>query len=164
MESSFNILFFNMLFENKEMFCGISFLSSNGDKAYPQAPFTEVLTMKQIVEKYGEESLFTSALIEAGLQAFNSDLWLAIETGMDNGLDLTEKTSENVLQRDFVRRFKKFAKHFSSEQECGNCLKDTYNLHLWWKITNSDVNIDFDKQLGEKKYTDISSVESCWTM
>ena len=41
------------LFDNRKYFAGVSLLSSMGDKAYPQAPFTEVLTADEILTKYG---------------------------------------------------------------------------------------------------------------
>ena len=67
--------------------------------AYPQAPFTEVLNLEQIVSLYGEQALFTSALIEAGLSAFNNDLWTACNTALGYGEQLTE-SHEHLLKRD----------------------------------------------------------------
>jgi ribonucleoside-diphosphate reductase alpha chain len=99
------------IYDNRHSLCGVSLLSATGDKAYPQAPFTEVLTHEQIVSKYGEVSLFTSALIEAGLNAFNNDLWTAISTALDEGEKLTEG-SKDLHKRDFVRRFNKLAINF----------------------------------------------------
>ena len=58
------------IFDNQNYLCGVSLLPEVGDKAYPQAPFTEVIDYEDIVKKYGKVSLFTSALIEAGLNAF----------------------------------------------------------------------------------------------
>jgi len=144
------------IYENRYSFCGVSLLAATGDKAYPQAPFTEVNDMEYIVKKYGTESLFTSALIEAGLNAFNNNLWMACDTALGYGEQLTE-SSKDLLKRDFVRRFKKFAKHFKSEEECVECLKDVYILHKWWKITNNLTPIDWDNHIVAKKYTDINT-------
>lgn len=245
------------IYENRNYLCGVSLLAASGDKAYPQAPFTEIFTHEQIVEKYGEVSLFTSALIEAGLQAFGDDLWQATSTALGYGDDLTVESKENVLKRDFVRRFNKFSKHFLQEEfttkeklglnyleetkanalsskvsiektleilkdeldaqylvdsinpeldvydeyqesvllmintkeseitildntidiataaiskdkvylakhnakeECANCLKDVYNLHKWWRIQNSCKDIDLNKMLVKKTFTDIDTM------
>lgn len=147
------------IYDNRYSLCGISLLSAAGDKAYPQAPFTEVLTHEEIVEKYGEISLFTSALIEAGLNAYNNDLWTAINTALGEGLELTD-SSKDLLKRDFVRRFNKFASNFKSNKDCSDCLKDVYNLHKWWKITNNAHDINWVTELGKKEYVDIDTLGS----
>ncbi len=144
------------IYENRYHLCGVSLLSASGDKAYPQAPFTEVLTYNQIVNKYGEVALFTSALIEAGLSAFNKDLWNACSTSLGYG-EVLKESHDDLLKRDFVRRFDKFSTNFDSKEECANCLKDVYNLHKWWKI-NRDLNtINWETDLHEKKFTDIDT-------
>lgn len=108
------------IYENRHSLCGVSLLSASGDKAYPQAPFTEVFTMEEITEKYGTESMFSSGLIEAGLNAFSDNLWTATSTALGFGEVLTDNHSD-LLKRDFVRRFDKFAKNFNigsfSEEE-----------------------------------------------
>jgi len=62
------------IYENRQHFAGISFLSMTGDKDYNQAPFCEVFTADQIVEEYGQCSLFSSGLIESALKYF-PNLW-----------------------------------------------------------------------------------------
>jgi ribonucleoside-triphosphate reductase len=146
------------IFDNRNYLCGVSLLSAAGDKAYPQAPFTEVLKHSQIVEKYGEVALFTSALIEAGLNAFNEDLWLACSTALGYGEKLTKDNHTDLLKRDFVRRFNKFSSNFISPEECANCLKDVYNLHKLWKINKNIKNINWTKELNKKSYTDIDTM------
>ncbi len=147
------------IYENRDSFCGISLLPATGDKAFPQAPFTEVLTHKEIVKKYGQESLFTSGLVEAGLLAFNDDLWTACNTALGFGENLSED-HKDLLKRDFVRRFDKFSTHFKSKEECANCLKDVYNLHKWWKIQENMTKIDFAIHLGKKEYVEIDTLAS----
>lgn len=147
------------IFDNRHSLCGISLLSASGDKAYPQAPFTEVLTHSQIIDKYGEVALFTSALIEAGQSAFNGDLWTAISTAIGEGEKLTEE-HKDLLKRDWVRRFDKFAKNFKNIEQCGNCLKDVYNLHKWWKIQNNTKDINWVTDLGKKEFVDIATLGS----
>lgn len=145
------------VYDNRHSFCGISFLSAAGDRAYPQAPFTEVLTYEQIIALYGEVSLFTSALIEAALSAFNNDLWTACNTALGYGERLTER-HEHLLKRDFVRRFNKFASNFKSAEDCANCLKDVYNLHKWWRIQKLDLEVNWTDVLHAKEYIDINTM------
>ena len=149
----------NYIYKNRHSLCGVSLLPAAGDKAFPQAPFTEVLTMLEIVNKYGEPSLFTSALIEAGLNAFSNNLWTATDTAQGFGEVLTDN-HENLLKRDFVRRFAKFADKFDSPTECANCLKDIYNLHKWWKIQSNIHITDWAEELGKKEFVDVDTLGS----
>ena len=152
----------NYIYNNRNYLCGVALLAAQGDKAYPQAPFTEIFTHNEIIEKYGEKSLFASALIEVALTAFDKNLWNACNTALGFGEKLTDK-HEHLLKRDFVRRFNKFADKFKSKEECSNCLKDIYNLHKWWKIENSIQFIDWKEELKEKKFTrvDTMAAQAC---
>jgi ribonucleoside-diphosphate reductase alpha chain len=148
------------IYDNREWFAGISLLSYYGDKAYVQAPFTEVPTLDEFVKKYGIASVLASGLVVDGLHAFSNNLWLACDTAMGFGLKLDEVKSEDVLKIDWVRRFKKFAKnHLHDDLSLTSaCLKDCYNLHKWEKISNEIVKINFSKDLYKKKFTEASSL------
>lgn len=78
----------NYIFNNRDKFTGISLLSSDGDKDYPQAPFTTIHTPQEIVEKYGDASLMASGLIVDGLHAFNNNLWKACDSVLGIGEDV----------------------------------------------------------------------------
>ena len=106
------------IYDNRHSLCGVSLLSAAGDKAYPQAPFTEVLTQAQIVDTYGDVSMFASGLIERGLKAFNNDLWTACSTALGFGEKLTD-SHKDAEKNEFVKSFKKFAYNF-----LGNDLSD----------------------------------------
>jgi ribonucleoside-triphosphate reductase (thioredoxin) len=147
------------IYDNRHSLCGVSLLPAAGDKAYPQAPFTEVLTLEEITTKYGEQSLFASGLIEAGLNAFNDNLWAATSTAQGFGEKLTD-THVQLAKRDFVRRFDKFANNFTSKEDCANCLKDVYNLHKWWKIQNSIHITEWASELGKKEFVDVDTLGS----
>lgn len=145
------------VYNNRYSFCGISFAAASGDKAYPQAPNTEVLELQEIVNKYGEVSLYTSALIEHSLNAFNQDLWNACNTALGYGEDIGEDNHVNAGKREWVRRFNKFAKNFKSPEECTECLKDVYNLHKIWRISRDLQQIDWTK-IDQQTYTDIDTM------
>ncbi len=148
------------IYDNKNSFCGVSLLPAAGDKAYPQAPFTEIFTQGEITRKYGQEALFTSGLVEAGLNAYDNNLWNATSTAMGYGEKLDENNHQHLLKRDFVRRFKKFSENFDSEEETANCLKDVYNLHKWWKIQKNIKMIDWTTDLKAKEFVDVDTLGS----
>lgn len=149
------------IFDNREWFAGISLLPAAGDKAYAQAPFTEVLTPEAILGLYGEASMFASGLIVEGLHAFNNNLWLACDTALGFGLKLSDE-SVDLLKRDWVRRFKKFATNFfdGDEQKTTFCLKDCYNLHKWVGVQHTLEDIDFAAILTEKELVDVNTLGS----
>ena len=147
------------IYQNREWFAGISLLSSYGDRAYVQAPFTEVFDANQILEMYGEGALFASGLVVEALHAFNQNLWIACDTAMGFGLTLSED-SEDVLKRDWVRRAKKFADNYfdGDMTKMTFCLKDCYNLHKWNNIQKTIVDINFANELQEKVFVDADSL------
>ena len=147
------------IFDNREWFAGISLLSAMGDRAYPQAPFTEVYTADQILEMYGTASMFASGLIVDGLAAFGS-LWTASDTVNGWGLELDPECKTDLLKRDWVRRAKKFAKNYFEGDllEMSNCLKDCFNLHRWESIQTHFKSIDFTEELNERQFVEVDTM------
>lgn len=150
------------IYNNRKWFAGISLLSSMGDRAYAQAPFTEVFTAQQIVDMYGDSSMFASGLIVGALQAFGNNLWMACDTALGFGLKLDPEDSSDLLKRDWVRRVKKFAeKNFDGDvMKLTFMLKDCHNLHKWVGIGNNFVDVDFSKDLSQQSYTEVDTMGS----
>lgn len=144
------------IYKNKHCLCGVSLAAASGDKVYRQAPLREVVEFQDIVSKYGEVSLFTSALIMAGLAAFNNDMWLACDIALQESPEFTD-SSEDLLKRDFVRKFNKFSAHFKSKEDCIDCLKSVYILHKYWKINNTIKPINWSTDLGKKEFVEINT-------
>jgi len=153
------------IYDNRKWFAGISLLSAFGDKAYPQAPFTEVFTAQQLLDKYGNGFSFASGLIVAGLSAFNNNLWTACDTLLGFGDDISEENSANCLKRDWIRRAKKYADNYFGGDiiVLTECLKDCHNLHKWDKIQRNLQYVDFSKELDKKVFIDVDSMgaQSC---
>lgn len=147
------------VWDNKQYFTGISFMSAFGDKAFAQAPFTEVLDVSEIVEKYGVASMFASGLIVDGLKAFDNNLWKACDTLQGFGEDLTEENHNNILKRDWIRRANKFNNnYFNDIIKMISCLKDCYNLHKWNKIMVNFKEIDLQKSLKKKDFVAVDTI------
>jgi ribonucleoside-diphosphate reductase alpha chain len=144
------------VFENRYSFAGISFLSSFGDKDYAQAPFTEVLSEQEVLDKYGVASYFASGLIVDGLKVF-SNLWRAIDVS-NNYSSSSQERLDN--QQDWIRRFHKFSKSYfdGDTKKASYCLKDVYLIHKWEKIQNTYKDIDFVRQLESKKFTEVDTL------
>jgi ribonucleoside-diphosphate reductase alpha chain len=149
------------VFENRNSFAGISFLSLSGDKDYEQAPNTQIFTGKELIDIYGTGAVFASGLIVEGLKAFTT-LWGACTTAKGIGEDISSDDNVNLLKKDWVRRFHKFAiNYFDGDKlRAEYCLKDVYNLHKWEKIQQNLVDINWVEQLNEKKYISIDTISA----
>lgn len=144
------------VFENRYSFAGVSFLSDFGDKDFHQAPNTRILTEDEIVKEYGRGAMFASGLIVDTSKGFEN-LWIATFVAQQ---DEEEGGESSDLQRDWLRRFHKFADNYfgGDRKKAEYCLKDIYLLHKWTKIQQNYSNIEFSSQLETKKFTDIDTM------
>lgn len=146
------------LFENRDSFAGISFLAASGDKDFNQAPFTEVLTEDQLVDKYGRAAVFASGLIVESFKGFG-DLWTATFVAQQSEEE-RPVGEQNDRSAEWIRRFDKFAEnYFDGDKKAAEyCLKDVHLLHKWTKIQQNMSYIDFENGLAQKSYTDIDTM------
>lgn len=141
------------IWENRHIYGGLSFLPAlGGDKIYQQAPFTAVLNMQEIVDKYGDGALFASGLIVDAQHRFNN-LWTATDMLKDENIPLTGSTDEVLLMKDWIRRAKKFAKNYFSYDLnlMVECLKDVHLYHKWTKINKVFKPVDFEAIFKKEK-------------
>lgn len=127
---------FDYIYDNKEYYCGLSFLPDTGDKIYKQAPFTEILTLTELIEKYKDAAIFASGLIVDALHCFNNDLWDACEAATNKEFTLTGDRVTVLLKKDIVMRIRKFARNYfkGNMEKTTNCLKDIHLYHKYIKI------------------------------
>jgi len=150
------------LWDNREYFCGVSFLPNTGDKIYRQAPFTSVLMEDELLERYGKGCMFASGIIVDLLHAFDNDLWSACDAIADSKFFLTGTHMQVLMKKDLIRRAKKFAKnYFKGELNVMiDCLKDVHLFHKWCTITRRSLNLDVSNILGKPKYLSLSDMAS----
>jgi len=92
----------NHIYLNRRWYAGISLLPVSGDKDYPQAPFTAIMTPHEIVREYGDGSMFASGLIVDGLRAFDENLWAASDCVLGIGEIITVESLREKIERDCV--------------------------------------------------------------
>lgn len=155
------------LWEHKETFSGVSFLPKIGDKLYYQAPFTSVLSILEILEKYGDGSLFASGLIVDGLHVFDN-LWDACDLVLKRDRRIEGTRQQTLLRLDWIRRAKQFAKRYFKNdlEKMTYCIKDVHLYHKWCTI-NRVLNIrelDFSKMGLKPDYIDADTMgaASCY--
>ena len=131
------------IWENKKWFSGISLLSHHGDKVFNQAPFTEVLQVDEIIDKYGHASMFVSGLIVDALHLFDNNLWKACDYLVNSELPIEGTRQSVLLKKDWISKAKKFGKkHYQDVQELTFCMKDVHLAHKWMKTSRSIGNLD----------------------
>jgi ribonucleoside-triphosphate reductase len=145
---------FEYLYNNKEYFCGVSFLPKTGDKIYKQAPFTSVLMSDELFNTYGNGTLFASGLIVDLLHAFNNDLWDACDAIRSKEHFLTGTHLQVLTKKDLIRRAKKYAKnYFKGDVEFMiDCLKDVHLYHKWCTIMRNFKPINIGEILTKPSY------------
>lgn len=141
----------DFIYNNRNCFTGVSLISNSGDKDYNQAPFTEVLTPEEIVEVYGNASLFASGLIDDALSLFDGNLWSACDCALGIGEDLTKKRTleyEELIRLNkemWVSRLNKFSKKYykNNLKLVTYLLKDVYNWKLWMDVKKDFKRVDY---------------------
>lgn len=148
------------IFNNQDNFVAVSFLGRTGDKDYGQAPNTSILEKEELLEKYGDAAIFASGLIVDGLHCFNGNLWEAC-TIIEKGLPLSSNRHMVILQKDWIKRFKKFSRNFfkGDLKETVYCIKDVHLYHKWVKINREFKTVpDFATILPKPEYVEVDTM------
>lgn len=147
------------IWDNKEFFTAISFLSDFGDREYNQAPFTTVNSFEKIISKYGKGALFASGLIVDGLHYFNNNLWVACKSVEDKSIPLVGTREQVLLKQYWIKRAKKFARNYfkGDTKQMIYCLKDVHLYHKWETILRDFKNVNFETILTEPSFKNINS-------
>jgi len=150
------------IFENRQWFTGVSLLSSMGDRAYPQAPFTEVFTKQQITAMYNLPYGAMDELIYKGKIAFNGDLWRACDTLLGWGEDLTtiEDKADMSWKQNWVSEVKRYAGlYFDNNLHLvSDYMKDCYNASRWDTIIENYTTVDLKNAKKSQTYTEVDTM------
>ena len=146
------------IWNERDFFTAVSFISDYGDKDFNQAPFTSVLNLEDIITNYGKGSILASGLIIDGLHYFNQNLWLACDTLLDRSISLTGTREQVLLKEYWLSRAKKFAKNYfkGDMKKMVYCLKDVHLFYKWETITRQFKEVNFGEILDKPQYKDIS--------
>ena len=139
------------IYQNRKYFAGISLIPQSGDKDYPQAPFTTVLTSREIVKEYGDAALWCSGLIELGLNAFDNNLWAACDY-----ITLNQETNKDGDDKQlFSIKMRRFAKKYFNDdiRRLTYCMKDVYNWKIYTDLYDSFSKVDYTQLLETEDNT-----------
>ena len=138
------------IYNNRKFFAGISLIPQSGDKDYPQAPFTTVLTSREIVKEYGDAALWCSGLIELGLNAFDN-LWAACDY-----ITLNQETDKDGDDKKlFSLKMRRFAKKYFDDdiKRLTYCMKDVYNWKIYTDLYDSFSKVDYTQLMETEDNT-----------
>jgi ribonucleoside-diphosphate reductase alpha chain len=152
---------FDFIYKNRNNFAGISLLPVDADKDYQQAPNCTVYTPKEIVQKYGDASVFASGVIELGLEAFNGNLWEACSYALGMEVkNLEKRYSLKQAWRDKAYRFTN--NYFDGDiKKMTYLLKDVYNWKLWTDLLNNWQDVDYTKMIELEDNTEPEQAAAC---
>jgi len=174
------------IYDNRQFFAGISLLPMSGDKDYAQAPFQTVYTPKELVDMYGDASVFASGLIIHALKAFNGNLYRACDTVLGFGesikttiklereIDLTHSTDQDISDMKeqigtemsklkWLARAKKFADNYfeGDLRQMTYCLKDTDAWKTWVDLKRVYKPVPWDEFYEGGDNTKVSETVAC---
>lgn len=169
------------IWNNRKWFAGISILPQSGDLDYPQAPMCNILTAREILQRYGDGALLASGLIVDGIHAFD-DLWVACDAvlGMGEPVEKPERPGNGSIRIDaardweedckiyerkidWVRRVKQFAERYvdNDAKECCYLLKHAHNWKLWLDLQREYKDVDYTQLIEEEDFTKPMETISC---
>lgn len=164
------------IYDNRKWLAGVSLLSINGDKDYPQAPFTTVYTPEQIVKEYGDGSILASGFIVDSLKYFDGDLWEACSyyLGVSEKLIPPENFNKKQLaawarqnnyyeKLDLDRRAKQFAyRYFDNDiKKMTYCLKDVWGWKKWLDLTREYKTVPWEEFKESTDNTKVQDTVAC---
>lgn len=144
------------IWNRKESFTAVSFISNSADREYNQAPFTKINDMDAIINSYGKGAMFASGMVVDGLHYFKNNLWLACDSVLDKEVAVVGTREEVLLKKYWISRAKKFAKNYfkGDVKKMVYCLKDIHLLHKWEVINRKMKEVDFSKILDKPEFKD----------
>jgi len=149
------------IYENRDFFTGISLIGESGDKDYPQAPFTAVLSSREIVREYGDAAIWCSGLIDMAIDTFGN-LWKACDAALKGyekyefeqvqlidklkrAKDKQTASTKLTNQLTWINKFDKYCKKYFGHnfKRLTYCLKDVHNWKLYCDLDTTFNAIDW---------------------
>ncbi|CAM3342736.1 hypothetical protein [Aquirufa ecclesiirivi] len=150
------------IWQHRDSFTAVSFISDYGDKDFNQAPFTSVMELEELVQLYGKGAIFASGLIVDGLHYFENNLWHACDLLLDPSMALTGTREQVLLRKYWLNRANKFAKNYFNGdlKQMIYCIKDVHLFHKWETVTREFKEVNFGEILDQPQYKDIRETAS----
>ena len=151
------------LWENKDSFCGVSFLRGGGDLDYKQAPYIKILDEMELAEEYGAAAILAGGFIVDGIRAFGDlydacDIALAELTGIprmySRDISATRETVAEIIKKNLQDDLQFLYNHegviLTDVNAITSALKSKENEQRIWigrfeRFANKYLSGDYDK-------------------
>lgn len=137
------------IFFHQNDYSGVSFIGAYGDRDFPQAPFTTVLSYDQILAEYG--SICTSETVNGLIRDAGENLWNMSDTAIFGGKDRWSQHVVDLAKKWFGGNVKK----------CTYMLKDIYNRRVYDKLMENFVEVDYSKMVEVVNQVQFSETLAC---
>ena len=147
----------NFIYENRDVFAGVSLLADGGDLDYPQAPFVEVLDQEEILSAFGRWEESDYELIDDSRNGFR-DLWDAVDTVTSPVSGLHESVRANWKSRFSALVNSDFG---GDRRRAGHYLKSLHYWRRWQDLTTKTVAVDYEKMVEDESGVDFGQIVAC---
>jgi ribonucleoside-triphosphate reductase len=167
------------IYRHRTEFCGVALLADSGDLDYRQAPFQRVLTPHELVDKYGDASVFASGLVVHAKDAFG-DLYdacdallgtgekvdtrpLSVEVSDDSMSAAMAALQVRLRKLTWLAQARKFSHRYFHEDlhEMTYCLKHVSAWKKWVDLKRTYRKVDWSTFRESRDNTNPSSLAAC---
>jgi ribonucleoside-diphosphate reductase alpha chain len=145
------------IYEHREDFGGVSFISAYGDRDYPQAPYTPVFLTEELVAAYGGAGVVAAGdLLDEWPGGPSYELWNWCEMA----LGIRDESDE---ARGWVAALKSAAgRDFGGDlRKAVYAVKDAYNLRLYRHLKATYREVDWSAMVERESGVDFAGEVAC---
>lgn len=163
------------IYKNRNIFGGLTLMSSAGDRDYSDAPYVQVFTPREITNMYGAGSIFASGLITKALELWDDNLWKACDValGIGDSKDLLNEKLKEIEEEfkagemvqsemtlmikkiEWLEDLQKFATNYleGDIKKTTYLLKDVFNWKLFCDLKREYKKVDYSECIETKDNT-----------
>jgi hypothetical protein len=147
----------NFIYENRDVFAGVSLLADGGDLDYPQAPFVEVLDPVEILSAFGRWEESDYELVDDSRNGFR-DLWDAVDPVTAPAGELQESVRATWTSRFSALVNGDFG---GDKRRAGHYLKSLHYWRRWQDLTSKTVAVDYERMVEDESGVDFGQIVAC---
>lgn len=145
------------IYDNRDVFAGVSLLADGGDLDYAQAPFVEVLEPKEIDDVFGRYDEKDIDIVDDASVSYR-DLWDAVDPVTKSANELHEAVRGAWQQRLSTLTSDSFS---GDRRRAGHYLKSLYYWRKWQALTESTVDVDYSQMVENESGVDFGQIVAC---
>jgi len=171
-----------MIYKNRNHFAGIALLSATGDLDYRQAPNVKVHNPRELLQIYGDGTIFAHTLITEGVDVFG-DLWTACDAVLgispiespekpeikDDVIDIRNHVEYQNAKQEFNNQIKwinnvtEFSLLYTEGdiKKCTYLMKEIHNWEKWLKLKSQYQEVDYTEMYEEEDNTILNETIAC---